>query len=103
MSEPDSLERRIGKIFEEKLKLVVPSTDTDLFATGGLDSLSFVELLLELERGYGVKISLEDLEIENFRTIARIARFVTDLLEHRDAQGRNTHLRARGSSPPVGS
>ena len=103
MSESDSLERRIEKIFEEKLKLVVPSADTDLFATGGLDSLSFVELLLELERGYGLKISLEDLELENFRSIAGIARFVTDLLERRDAQERNTHLQARGSSSPVGS
>ena len=102
MSEPDSLERRIEKIFEEKLKLVVPSADTDLFATGVLDSLSFVELLLELERGYGVKISLEDLELENFRSIAGIARFVTDLLERRDAEGRNARRRA-GGSPPLGS
>ena len=84
MSEPASLEERIGKIFEQKLNLVVPSVDTDLFANGGLDSLSFVELLVQLEREYEVVISLEDIELDNFRSIARIAEFIAN----RDGQKR---------------
>lgn len=76
MPEPVVLEARIIKVFEEKLNFVVPSVDTDLFATGGLDSLSFVGLLVQLEEDFGVKISLEDLELDNFRSVARIAKFI---------------------------
>lgn len=77
MSEPASLEGRIAKIFAENLNLVVPSPDTDLFSTGALDSLSFVRLLVHLEREYGVRVSLEDLELDNFRSIKKIAEFIS--------------------------
>lgn len=80
MTEIAHLQERIGRIFETKLNLVVPSADTDLFETGGLDSLTFVELLLELEREYGVKVDLEDLELGNFQSIANIAEFIAQRL-----------------------
>lgn len=86
MPEIVSLRRRIGTIFREKLNLVVPSDDTDLFATGGLDSLSFVELLVVIEREYGVKVSLEDLELENFRSIDSIAGFIAGRLERQGGE-----------------
>jgi acyl carrier protein len=35
-----------------------------------------VEFLAHLEQEFGIQVSLEDLEIEQFRSIARIARFV---------------------------
>lgn len=76
MSEPVSLEAQLAGIFERKLNLVVPSFDVDLFETGGLDSLAFVELLLCLEKEFGLKVSLEDLELDNFRSIARLAKFI---------------------------
>jgi methoxymalonate biosynthesis acyl carrier protein len=76
MPEPISLEARLAGLFERELHLVVPSFDTDLFETGSLDSLAFVDLLLALEKEFGVKISLEDLELDNFRSIARLAKFI---------------------------
>lgn len=54
----------------------MPAFDTDLFDAGVLDSLAFVELLLQLEREFGVTTSVEDLEPENFRSIDSIAGFV---------------------------
>lgn len=72
---PDPTER-IAAIFRGVLDREVPSVETDLFETGVLDSLAFVELLLQLEREYGVTTSVEDLDADNFRTIARIALFV---------------------------
>src|SRR6187549_989548 len=54
MSDPNSLRERIAAIFASALHLDVPSWDTDLFDTGVLDSLAFVELLLQLEREFGV-------------------------------------------------
>jgi len=76
MSEPNSLEARIARIFETRLNLVVPSVETDLFDTGALDSLSFVELLVHLEREFGMQIPFADVELDYFRSIARIATFI---------------------------
>ena len=76
MDERASIEQRLCRIFERQMHLSVPSTDTDLFDTGGLDSLSFVELLLFLERDFGVHVSLDVLQLDHFRSIASIARFI---------------------------
>jgi D-alanine--poly(phosphoribitol) ligase subunit 2 len=76
MSEPNGLHDRISRVFSDALNLDVPAVDTDLFDTGVLDSLGFVNLLLHLEREFGVTTSIDDLEIDNFRSIARIAEFV---------------------------
>jgi methoxymalonate biosynthesis acyl carrier protein len=75
------LERNIADIFEQQLHLTVPSADTDLFESGSLDSLSFVELLLQVELEYGIRIPLQDLELTQFRSIGRIADFIRERLD----------------------
>ena len=74
---PDSsqLERQIFALFADRLHVHVPSVDTDVIDTGLVDSLTFVEFLAQLEREFGVELSLADLELDRFRTIARIADF----------------------------
>jgi acyl carrier protein len=81
MHDPAALARRLARIFEENLKVEVPSVDTNLFESGALDSLSFVDFLLELEREYGIKVPLERLELENFSSIERIAAFLARTLD----------------------
>lgn len=76
MSNSNRVRERIAGIFSGALHLDVPSVDTDLFDTGVLDSLAFVELLLNLEREFGVTTSVDDLETEHFKSIASIADFV---------------------------
>ena len=76
MSDVNTLREQIAAIFADGLHLDVPSCDTDLFDTGVLDSLAFVELLLQLERQFGVTTSVDDLEVEHFRSIVTIADFV---------------------------
>ena len=73
---PPELRDRIVRVFSGSLNLDIPADDTDLFEAGVLDSLAFVELLLHLEREFGVTTTVDDLEIENFRSIAQIAEFV---------------------------
>lgn len=70
------LRERIAGVFAGTLHLEVPAFDTDLFETGVLDSLVFVELLLQLEREFGVTTSVDDLDVGNFRSIDCIADFV---------------------------
>lgn len=75
---PDSrnLERQLVRLFAEKLNVEVPSVETDLIETGLVDSLTFVEFLAQLEEGFGIQVSLDDLEVDRFRTISRIAGFI---------------------------
>lgn len=84
MRETTSVERELCRIFEEELNLPAPSPETDLFATGALDSLSFVDLLFHLENRFDLKVSLDDLEFENFQSVERMARFI---LEEQGAPG----------------
>ena len=67
---------RLTKIFAEKLLVEVESPETDLLDAGILDSMSFVELLLNLELEFGFRVEMESLDMENFRSIARIAELV---------------------------
>jgi len=76
MSDANGLRERIAGLFSHALNLDVPSVDDDLFDTGVLDSLAFVQLLMSLEREFGVRTSAEDLEVDNFRSITCIADFV---------------------------
>lgn len=75
MADLNSLCSRIAAIFSEQMNLEVPSVDTDLFDAGLLDSLAFVDLLVRLEQEFGIHVSPDDLEIENFRSIAKITAF----------------------------
>ncbi|MGH7254729.1 MAG: acyl carrier protein [Nitrospirales bacterium] len=77
MSEASPVYSQIARLFEEKLHLEIPSTETDLFKTGALDSMAFVDLLVHLEQEFGVAISFEELELDHFRSITKIAEFVT--------------------------
>jgi acyl carrier protein len=67
---------RLRALFADDLNVLVPAGDTDLIATGLLDSLALVEMLARVEQEFGVTIEFEELEIENFRSICSIAEFV---------------------------
>lgn len=73
MVDPETVANEIAQIFSENLHLDVPSHDLDLFAAGILDSLQLVELLFQLEEQFGVQISLDEIDLENLRSIDCIA------------------------------
>jgi acyl carrier protein len=75
--ENGTLVRRVAKLFTDRLHTDVPGAETDLFETGILDSLRFVELLAALEEAFGVRIAVQDLEIDDFRSVSRIADFLS--------------------------
>ncbi|MEU6925575.1 MULTISPECIES: phosphopantetheine-binding protein [unclassified Streptomyces] len=55
---------------------VVVEDDEDLFASGLVNSLFAVQLVMWVERTYGLRASGEDLDFANFRSIDAIAGFV---------------------------
>jgi acyl carrier protein len=76
MIEYHGVYQKLTELFAKKLNLEVSSVDTDLVETGLLDSLALIELLAQLEETFGVSVSTDDLELENFRSITSIAGFV---------------------------
>jgi len=67
---------RLGALFTDTFHIEVPSADTDLLESGILDSLQFVELLLQLEQNFNLRIKIDDINLEDLRTLERIARLV---------------------------
>lgn len=76
MQDLAQLTREIAQLINEQLLVEVTSPDDDLLASSVLDSLTLVQLLFDLERRFGVRIPLEELEIDDFRSINSIARLV---------------------------
>ncbi|MEY4641968.1 MAG: hypothetical protein RLZZ227_1962 [Pseudomonadota bacterium] len=74
------LEDTVTGIFTDFLNLAPPSTDTDLFAEGALDSLLLVDLLFKLEQRFNIRIPLEQIELDHFRSVASIAGFLATCL-----------------------
>ena len=70
------VEERVHRIFVDQLQLDVQA-DTDVITTGLLDSLAFVQLLIELEREFGLKVDVATLELDDFSSVSQIARFVS--------------------------
>jgi D-alanine--poly(phosphoribitol) ligase subunit 2 len=68
---------RIRGLFEDALSIRAPAPDVDIIEAGLLDSLALVTLLFEIEVEFGVQIPLDSLDVDDFRTIARIARLTT--------------------------
>ena len=76
MSETNPIIKRLDALFVESFGIEVPSPDADLLELGILNSLQFVELLLQLEEHFGLHVKLEDIDLDDLRTLSRIARLV---------------------------
>lgn len=74
------LRERVVALIRDALFIEVPSDDADLVALGLLDSLAIVTLIGELELAFGVELPLDDFDVEDFRTVERIAAFLAGVL-----------------------
>ena len=66
----------ISRLITKTLLVEVASPDEDLLSSGIVDSLTLVQLLVSLEDYYGIQIPLQDVEIEDLRSIGSLARLV---------------------------
>ena len=53
-----------------------PPADLDLRACGAIDSLGFVELVADLEEGFGIELELEDMEPQELTMLEPLARTI---------------------------
>ncbi len=87
MSDGPSTREQIKKILVESLNLeeMTPemiSDDMPLWGEDGLglDSVDALELMVDLEQRYGIRIEDEDFEPEAMATVARLEEFITGLM-----------------------
>ena len=66
----------ICRIFLEHLVIEIPDVEIDLIELGLLDSLTMVDLLVHLEREFGFKVVMDELDMDDFRSVVSIAGYV---------------------------
>lgn len=56
----------------------IPGIDdnTELFSTGIVNSLFAIQLVMYIEKTFNVEINMEDLDFNNFSSIAAISNFI---------------------------
>lgn len=79
MTAATDLNGAIQDLIARKLAIQVTSRDRDLLADGVLDSVALVQLILQLEQRFNIRIELSELEIDDFRSLDSIAALVRKL------------------------
>ena len=77
----------VTAIIRDALHTEVDDPDRDLIEDSVLDSLAVVELLFEIERALNVQLALDEIEIDDFRSVRRIARFAASRTARRPPPG----------------
>ena len=70
------LMEEIEKLCVTKLSIRISSRDQDLFETGLLDSLSLVQLILELEQHFQLELPMGELDLSSLRSVDEMARLI---------------------------
>ena len=70
-------EEQIHDFVQRALRDPSLGRDADIFASGAVSSLFAMELVTFLEGTFGITIETEDLELDNFRTVGRMAGLVS--------------------------
>ncbi len=73
---PETLVKEIRTLIADKLLLEVSSPDEDLLSSGVLDSLTLIQLLVGLEQHFGIRIPLEEMQIDDVRSVRALAHLV---------------------------
>ena len=75
LAESDAVESDLIDFLEQQTRSPW-EPDTDLFRAGGLSSLFAMQLVVHLEKSYGIAIRGADLRLDNFRTVRQMAALV---------------------------
>lgn len=75
MPDTDDIRAPIRKFLERHIEARVGDAD-DIFGLGHVDSLFAIQLVLFLERTFGIRVENRDLDLGNFRSVEAMASFV---------------------------
>ncbi|SLM33105.1 conserved hypothetical protein [Desulfamplus magnetovallimortis] len=77
----ESIMPKVKEFVGQYLNTDTIEPDLDLFASGMVNSLFAMQLVLFVEKEYGLKVENEDLDIENFKSLDAIHGFIERKLE----------------------
>ena len=72
----DAVKKAIRSFLGRILRTSEVDDDADLFASGLVNSLFAMQLVLFIEKEYGITVANEDLDFANFRSLNSIAGFI---------------------------
>jgi methoxymalonate biosynthesis acyl carrier protein len=62
----------------ENINVPELDNDFDIFAAGIVNSLFAIELMTFLEKTFGIKVTMDDLDMDNFKSVNATSQFVQD-------------------------
>lgn len=72
----NEVKAKVRSFINNSINIDTLGDDENLFETGIVNSLFAVQLMTFVERQFGLEIGMDDLEIENFKSINATAAFV---------------------------
>ncbi len=80
-----TLTDQVAELIRDVLQVEVPSPDSDLVAEGLIDSLALVSLITEVELEFGIRLPIDEFDLNRFRSAEQIATVVAELAPDRRA------------------
>ena len=75
--DPKHIKETVRNFINSSINIDALGDDENLFETGIVNSLFAVQLMTFVERTFEIEIGMDDLEIENFKSVSATAAFVT--------------------------
>lgn len=72
----DDLRAGVRRILRDRLDRTVDRDDTDLIASGLLDSLALAELIMALEEEFALAVDYGALKVDDFRSVDAIVAYL---------------------------
>ena len=72
---------RVRLLIEVVLSIEVPDDDNDMIDSGLLDSLALVSLIAGIEQEFQLELPLEDLDVDQFRSVESIVQLLATSLK----------------------
>ena len=72
---------RVRLLVEDVMSIEVPEGDIDLIDSGLLDSLALVSLIAGIEEEFELELPLEDLDLDQFRSVDSITQLLAASLQ----------------------
>jgi D-alanine--poly(phosphoribitol) ligase subunit 2 len=77
MTASAQLVEQLGALFADNFHVSVPEPTADLLEEGILDSFQFVELLVQIEKRFGLRIDIAGIDLDDLRTLQRLAGLIS--------------------------
>jgi acyl carrier protein len=78
MQSESDLAREVQALLARKLEVEVESIDADLLEAGVVNSLTLAQWLFDLEEYFRFTVEMDEVDIENLRSIRSVARLVAN-------------------------